>query len=98
MLDEIFGDRQPAGSVQPWPGEPLPTLLDPGLRAVLERVEAGDSVSEIAAATGMPVAEVRAALGRLEREGHIVAGALGWYERAAGGVRLPMLDGDGRRD
>jgi DNA-binding GntR family transcriptional regulator len=49
---------------------------------VLERVELGESVSAIAAATGLSVATVRAALGQLEREGLIVPGALGSWERA----------------
>jgi DNA processing protein len=85
VLDEIFGIGNRPASVADVAGGAAAELLDPGLRAVLERVEVGDSVSQIAAATGKPVAEVRAALGRLEREGYIVAGALGWYERAAGG-------------
>jgi len=82
VLDEIFGvGNRPGG---PPPRAPA-DVLEPGLREVLARVEAGDSVSQIAAATGQPVAYVRAALGQLEREGYIVARSLGWYERAAGG-------------
>jgi DNA processing protein len=82
VLDEIFGAGNRPIAVTSASTSPV-TALSPGLRAVLERVEAGDSVSAIATATGMPVAAVRAALGQLEHEGLVVAGALGWYERAA---------------
>jgi predicted Rossmann fold nucleotide-binding protein DprA/Smf involved in DNA uptake len=50
---------------------------------VLDGVEIGEGVGEIAARTGMSAAAVRAALGELELEGLIVAGAVGWYERVA---------------
>lgn len=82
VLDEIFGvGNRPlaqAGSAS----ERLVQALEPGVRQVLARVELGESVSAIAASTGMSVAAVRAALGQLEHEGLIVPGALGWWERA----------------
>ncbi len=81
VLDEIFGAGNRPVAKQTVAAA---TPLAPDLRTVLARVEAGESVSEIAAGTGMPVAAVRAALGQLEHAGLVVAGALGWYERAAG--------------
>ena len=54
-----------------------------GLRDVLDAVEAGAGVDEIVRRTGSSAAEVRAALGRLEAEGHVVRGVLGGWERAA---------------
>lgn len=80
VLDEIFG----AGNRPLAKRAAAATPLEPDLRTVLQRIEAGESVGEIAAGTGMSVAAVRAALGRLEHAGLVVAGALGWYERAAG--------------
>jgi DNA processing protein len=82
VLDEVFGignrplarSADVAGSVTP--------ELDPAVRQVLARVELGETVGQIAADTGMPVSAVRAALAQLEREGLIVPGALGWWERA----------------
>jgi DNA processing protein len=77
VLDELFGvavRRPPAAP-------PLPD--DPLLRAVIEAAEATSSVEAIADAAGATTAEVRAALGRLEVEGHLVRRALGGWERAA---------------
>ena len=56
---------------------------DAALRDVLDAVEAGAGVDEIVRRTGSSAAEVRAALGRLEAEGHVVRGVLGGWERAA---------------
>jgi predicted Rossmann fold nucleotide-binding protein DprA/Smf involved in DNA uptake len=59
--------------------------LDPRLRAVLDGVESGAGVGEIAARTGLSATAVRSALGELELEGLIVSGGVGWYQRAANG-------------
>jgi DNA processing protein len=84
VLDEIFGIGHgpdgPRGSARRWEPE-----LEPRLRVVLDGVESGSGVGEIAATTGLPVTAVRAALGELELRGLIVAGAVGWYERVASG-------------
>ena len=84
VLDEIFGigNRPLDGGLSD--SERVIERLQPSVRRVLARVELGESVSAIAAATGLSVAEVRAALGQLEHEGLIVPGALGWWERAPG--------------
>ena len=84
VLDEIFGigNHPPAPELDA--GDQPPPALTPELREVLRQVGDGKSVGEIALATRIPVAAVRAALGRLEHEGLIVAGSLGVYERAAG--------------
>jgi DNA processing protein len=84
VLDELFGvgNRPAAPSSATSSGSPA--ALGPALRQVLAGVEAGSSVGEIAASRGLSVAAVRAALGQLEHQGLVVAGALGWYERAAG--------------
>jgi DNA processing protein len=80
VLDEIFGagNRPPAQSA----AEAVIRALDPFLQRVLARVEVGETVSQIAEGTGKTVPAVRAALGQLERDGLIVPGALGWWERA----------------
>jgi DNA processing protein len=82
VLDEIFGigNRPLAPAVSE--SERVIEGLVPNVRKVLARVELGESVSAIAAATGLSVGAVRAALGQLEHEGLIVPGALGWWERA----------------
>jgi DNA processing protein len=85
VLDEVFGIGNGPRTERTGEKRRSADALDSGLRQVLGRVEAGDSVGEIAVATGLPVAAVRAALGQLEREGYIVAAGLGRYERAAGG-------------
>jgi DNA processing protein len=83
VLDEMFGAGQgPDG--EPRPQAPPPALqLEPRLRAVLDGVERGENAGDIAERTRMSPGAVRAALGELELDGLIVAGALGWYERAA---------------
>jgi len=81
VLDELFGV-----GVRSAPGmseEPV-VPLEPELRAVLEAAESCDSVHEIALGTGRPVAEVRAALGRLEADGYLARRELGGWERRAG--------------
>jgi DNA processing protein len=58
--------------------------LDPGLRRILGAVEAGDGVDDFARGAGLPAADVRAALGRLELLGLVRRDGLGAYERVAG--------------
>jgi len=83
VLDEMFGiGNGPSG---PRHAEPARLLaLEPRLRAVLDGVEIGEGVGEIAARTGMSAPAVRSALGELELEGLIVPGGIGWYQRAVG--------------
>ena len=79
VLDELYG-------VGLRPGRPAvrgAPPADPALRDVLDAVEGGSGVDEIVGRTGASPAEVRAALGRLEAEGHVVRGMLGGWERAA---------------
>lgn len=78
VLDEIYG----VGN-GPDIGERRVRALEPHLRAVLDGVEVGEGVGEIAARTGMSAPAVRSALGELELEGLIVSGGIGWYQRAA---------------
>jgi DNA processing protein len=56
---------------------------DPRLRATLEAADRCDSVEALAAATGLTISDTRAALGRLEADGHLVRRDLGGWERAA---------------
>jgi len=82
VLDEIFGvGNRPLTAVGS-ESERVIEGLPSNVRKVLARVELGESVSAIASASGLSVAEVRAAIGQLEHEGLIVPGALGWWERA----------------
>lgn len=83
VLDEMFGiGNGPGGGSRD--AAPIQTVeLEPRLRAVLDGVEAGEGVGEIAARTGMSAPAVRSALGELEVEGLIVPGAVGWFQRAA---------------
>ncbi len=80
VLDELYGV-----GLRPEPAARAggPPHLDGSLRAVLDAVEAGAGVDEIVRRTRSSAAEVRAALGRLEAEGHVVRGVLGGWERAA---------------
>jgi len=81
VLDELFGvggRALPEFVVRP------PTPVDPVLRAVLEAASLSASVEEIARATDLSAGEARAALGRLELDGHIVRRDLGGWERVAG--------------
>jgi DNA processing protein len=80
VLDELYGvGIRPRPPLDARRGPPA----DPGLRAVLDAVEAGSGVDEIVARTRASASEVRVALGRLEADGHVVRGALGGWERAA---------------
>jgi DNA processing protein len=80
VLDELFGvgAREPV-PISASPAEPADTLL----RSVLAEVEQSTSVEAVADATGLSVADVRAALGRLETDGYLVRRDLGGWERAA---------------
>lgn len=80
VLDELFGVdvRRLPDKVRP-----APTPEDPVLRAVLDAAEQSSSIDAIAATTGTSAAQVRAALGRLEVDGHLVRRALGGWERRA---------------
>ena len=80
VLDELFGvGLRPERA----PGAGRPAPVDPALRDVLDALEAGAGVDEIVRRTRSSAGEVRAALGRLEAEGHVVRGPLGGWERAA---------------
>ena len=82
VLDEMFGiGNGPDGAR--YATEKPKLKLEPRLRAVLDGVEAGEGVGEIAERTGMSAAAVRSALGELELDGLIVPGGVGWYQRAA---------------
>ena len=75
VLDELFGvGVRPAPAAAAAPG-------GPGVRAVLEAVEAGCGVDEIGTRAGLAASDVRVALARLEAGGHIVRGGLGGWER-----------------
>ena len=80
VLDELFGVdvRRLPDKVRR-----APTPEDPVLRAVLDAAEQSSSIDAIAATTGTSAAQVRAALGRLEVDGHLVRRALGGWERRA---------------
>ena len=80
VLDELFGVdvRRPPDDARP---SQLPD--DPVLREVLDAAEQSDSIDAIAERTGRGAAEIRAALGRLEVDGHVVRRALGGWERRA---------------
>ena len=80
ILDELFGvGVRPPVEVRPEAREPS----SPMLREVLAAADTHDSVEAVAAATGRDIAETRAALGRLEADGHLVRRDLGGWERAA---------------
>jgi DNA processing protein len=80
VLDELFGvgERTMEGSA---------TALGPAsertLRVVLDGIEAGVGLDEIAASARLSAGDVRAALGRLEADGLIVKRDLAGWERSA---------------
>jgi len=79
VLDELFGvgiRRVPDTVVDTGPDDPV-------LKAALTATESNDSVEAVAAAIGRPIAETRAALGRLEVDGYLVRRDLGGWERRA---------------
>ena len=81
VLDELFGVGVRSA---PATRKERRAPAEPELQAVLAAAEGCDSIQPIALATGLTVAEVRAALGRLEAEGYLVRRDLGGWERAAG--------------
>jgi DNA processing protein len=77
VLDELFGaGMRRAAQVR--------RAREPEMEAVLDAVEAGCSMDEIARRAGVSAAAARAALGRLEAEGEVVRRNLEGWERAAG--------------
>lgn len=78
VLDELFG----AGARAADSPQRLPEL-DATAREVLDGVESGSSLGQVAQAAGIPVSEARAALSRLESQGLIVRAGLGSWERTA---------------
>jgi DNA processing protein len=80
VLDELFGvgvREVPAAALR------LPRPRDPVLHAVLEAAELTGSVEQIARAAGLSTGEARAALARLELDGHLVRRDLDGWEPAA---------------
>jgi DNA processing protein len=75
VLDELFG----AGMRKVARPDPL-ERLDPTHARILDAVESGRSLDAVARAAGVSAAEARAALGRLEADGHVFR-SLGGYER-----------------
>jgi len=78
VLDELFGAGVGAARAVE-ASEPA----DATLRGVLQAVEADVAPGEIAAATGLAAADVRAALARLEAMGLVARSGLGSYRRIA---------------
>jgi DNA processing protein len=79
VLDELFG----VGARSAPDADRATKPDDPVLAAVLQATDHCDSVEAVAHATGRTVAQTRAALGRLEAEGHLVRRDLGGWDRAA---------------
>jgi len=81
VLDELYGvGRRRAADAPATTSAPEPD--DERLRVVLEAAERVASVAAIAEQTRLTPAEARAALGRLEAEGHLVRRDLGGWQRA----------------
>jgi DNA processing protein len=80
VLDELFGVGVRTVSSL---GERRGAPPERPMRAVLEAVEAGRSVDEVAVEARLTAAEVRTALGRLESGGWIVRRDLAGWERVA---------------
>lgn len=87
ILDELYGvGRRPPGCRTPPAQIGLAARSQPvsaELRRVLEAAERHDSVEAIAAAARLSPARARAALGRLEADGHLVRRRLGGWEPSA---------------
>ena len=84
VLDELFGVG--ARRAAPPPGAAALEPADPVLSRVLAAVEGTGSVSSVAQSAQLSVAEVRAALVRLEADGYLVRRGLGEWARALGPV------------
>jgi DNA processing protein len=80
VLDDVFGVGARSESAA---AHDRLSGIDERLRRILDSVEAGGSVAEIARMEGIPAAEVRAALGGLEIAGLVRRDAFGSYERTA---------------
>ena len=81
MLDELFGV-----GVRAVPDRAAPRRASRRTRSCARSLEAARRATRSRrsrAATGLTVAETRAALGRLEADGHLVRRDLGGWERAA---------------
>jgi len=77
VLDELFGvGMRTVPEAASAPARPD----DPSLRSVLEAAARSPSVDDMARATCLSIAEVRAALGRLELDGHLVRREVGGWE------------------
>lgn len=80
VLDELFG----AGARTPSPPPDLPAL-DPLRRKLLDGIEIGLDMDGVCAHAGVPAAEARAALARLEGDGLVRRDGLwGWVRVASG--------------
>jgi DNA processing protein len=76
VLDALLGPGQRAV------GDAAPPPLDPALAVVLAAFEAGEaSCDGVAAAIGIPAAEVAGALARLELLGYVTCSTMGAYTR-----------------
>ena len=85
VLDELFGP-----GVRP--AQPPRSPLDPGLAAILERVEAGEGTPDaIARAIGLDPGALAAGLARLELLGRVRADPAGRYVVAGGGAPSSSL-------
>ena len=78
VLDELFGV-----GMRELPAQRVPT--DPRLIAVLDGVEAGRGLGELAETAGLDVREARGALARLEADGLVRRSGVGSYQRTARG-------------
>ena len=88
ILDELYGiGVRPAvsapagGQVPPAVGDDSDPGDDPPAAAVLAAIEAGAGVDGACEASGLPVAEVRAMLARMEESGRLRRDVLGAYVR-----------------
>jgi DNA processing protein len=91
VLDELFGvgvrRAGAAPTVAERPERPeRPEPAEPVLAAVLEAAERMSSVSAIATATGLSIADTRVAIARLEAGGYLVRRSLAGWERALGPI------------
>ena len=78
ILDELYG----VGIAPPPPVREEPTGTGPE-EAVLAAIESGAGIDGACEASGLPVAEVRATLTRLEEAGRLRRSALGGYARTS---------------
>jgi DNA processing protein len=88
VLDELFGVGVRRAGAAPTVAErpERPEPAEPVLAAVLEAAERMSSVSAIATATGLSIADTRVAIARLEAGGYLVRRSLAGWERALGPI------------